>query len=159
MKKKEKQAEKEKKKPDLLKEKEEKITELTNLVKRVQADFENYKKRVEKEQKEFVTLGKILVIKRLLTLIDSFDEAMKDEESAEIVEPLYKQLLTTLSDFGCSCMNVVGKKFDPYIHECICEEASDKPKGTILDEIQKGYTVNDFIVRHAKVKVSKGKEA
>ena len=136
----------------------DKTEELTELVKRVQADFENYKKRVEKEQKEFITLGKILVIKRLLALLDSFDEAMKDEGNAKAIEPLYKQLLTILSDFGCQCMQVVGDDFDPHIHECVCEEYSEKPKGTILEEIQKGYMVNDFIVRHAKVKVSKGKE-
>ena len=147
-----------KKKEKHVDEKEKKLEELTDLLKRIQADFENYKKRVEKEQKEFVTLGKILVIKRLLGLVDSFDEAMKHKENAGAVEPLYKQLLSILEDFDCTCMNVVGENFDPHIHECVCEESSDKPKGKIVDEIQKGYIVKGFVVRHAKVKVSKGME-
>jgi len=149
---------KKEKKHDLIKEKEEKIKELTDLVKRVQADFENYKKRVEKEQKDFIDLGKILMIKRLLAFLDSFDEASKDKSKSEIIEPLYKQLKSILGEFGFHDINVVGERFDPYKHECICEEYSEKPKGTILEEIQKGYMINDFIVRHAKVKVSKGKQ-
>lgn len=141
---------------DKIKEKDDKIEELTDLSKRVQADFENYKKRVDKEQKDYVTIGKILVVKRLLPIMDSFNEALKDKSQAELIKPIYKQLKKVFDDFQLNHMDVVGQKFDPHIHECILEEESEEPRGTIIDEIQRGYKMDDFIVRHAKVKISKG---
>lgn len=139
-----------------IKEKDDKIAELTNLAKRTQADFENYKKRVDKEQKDYVTMGKVLVVKRLLPLMDSFNEALKDEAQAELIKPIYKQLKKVFDDFHLEHMEVVGDIFDPHLHECIIEEESEEPKGKIIDEIQRGYKMDDFIVRHAKVKISKG---
>lgn len=132
----------------------EKIEELTELLQRVQADFENYKKRVEQEQKDFIVLGRVLVIKKLLPFLDSFTEAMNS--NGKVIEPLYKQLQKILDDFNLKSMDVIGEKLDPYVHECIAEEESDKPKGTIIEEIQRGYLVDGFVVRHAKVKVSRG---
>lgn len=138
-----------------IKEKDDKIAELTDVAKRVQADFENYKKRVDKEHKDYVTMGKVLVIKHLLPLMDSFNEALKNDKQAELIKPIYIQLKKVFDDFNLEHMDVIGEQFDPHLHECILEEESDEPKGKIIDEIQRGYKMNDFIVRHAKVKISK----
>lgn len=136
---------------------EDEIKSLTNMLQRVQADFENYQKRVEKEQKDYIDLGRVLILKKLLPLLDSFEEAVKN--NGPEIEPLYRQFQNILKEFNLEPMPVVGEKFDPHVHECVAEECSNKEKGIILDEIQKGFMIDGFIVRHAKVKISKGKEA
>ncbi|MDP7140828.1 MAG: nucleotide exchange factor GrpE [Candidatus Woesearchaeota archaeon] len=145
------------------KEKSEKKTEkdkdLTENLQRLQAEFENYKKRCEKERVEFVKYAKEEIIKNLLPVLDSFEFALKNkcnkEEFAKGVERIFAQLFSVFEQEGVRHIESLGKKFDPYKHEVLLQEKSDKEESIIIEELQKGYMINDRIIRHTKVKVSK----
>ena len=136
--------------------KETQIEDLTNLLKRVQAEFSNYMKRTEIEKKEIVKFASKEVMLKLLPVIDNFDLALKNtnnhEEFVKGIEIVYKELLNVLENEGLK--KIEAKKFDPNFHEAIAIEESDED-GIILEEIRKGYLINDKIVRHSLVKVSK----
>ncbi len=136
-----------------LKKKEEEIKELTDLLKRVQANFENYKKRTEKSEENYVRMGKVLVLRKILPVLDSFENAKQEEA----VKPLYNQLISSLKNLGLEPIQAEGK-FDPNIHDCICRNCSDKPKGEIVEEVSKGYKLDSIIIRHPKVIVSEGND-
>ncbi len=142
-----------------VKELNEKIEELTNLLKRIQADFENYKKLVEKQKSEFSCYIKQDVIKKLLPVLDSIELALKNtgdkENFIKGVELIFAQLYSILQSEGLKPIECVGKRLDPYNHEVLLKEQSDKEEDTILEELQKGYMLNDKIIRHTKVKVAK----
>ena len=139
--------------------KEDKIAELTNDLKRVQAEFENYKKRAEKENSHFRDYAKAELVKKLLTVLDSFEIALKNtdnhEEFVKGVELIYSQLYTLLKEEGLQCIETKDKRFDPYLHEVMLSEKSDKEEDTILEELQKGYKFKQMVLRHSKVKVAK----
>jgi len=136
------------------------IEELTETLQRLQADFENYKKRIEKENLERARYAKAEVIVKLLPVLDSFELALKNsknhEEFKKGVELIYSQFFQTLEDMGLRPVQTNGK-FDPYKHEVLLTETSDKEDGTILEELQKGYALNERIIRHSKIKVAKKK--
>ena len=141
----------------------EKIEELTDTLQRLQAEFENYKKRVDKEKSEFVKYAKAELIQRLLPTLDTFEIALKstkdNEKFVKGMEMVYAQFVSTLQSEGLKPIEVVGKKFDPYLHEVMLKERSDKDEGIVLEELQKGYMLNDRVLRHSKVKISeKAKE-
>lgn len=136
--------------------KDSKIAELTELVQRVQADFENYKKRTEKNQASYMQMGKVLVVKKLLPVLDSFEKAVEQDEDTFI--PLYRQLLNNLETVGLTPIKAIGSKFDPHMHHCVEEESCDEPKGIVTQELAKGYIMGGFLVRSSMVKVSKGKK-
>lgn len=131
--------------------------ELTNLLKRIQADFENYKKRVEREKQEFVKYASAGFMYKLLSVIDSFEQAMKNC-SDDGIKMLYSQLMDVLSKEGLKRVECVGKSFDPFLHEAMMQEVSDKEAGIILEELQTGFMFNDTVIRHAKVKVAKNED-
>jgi len=133
---------------------QKKLDELTNLLKRVQADFENYKKRVEKEKIEFVKYASADVIRKMLPIIDSFEQAVKNGAD-EGTKSLYSQFLDVLFKEGLKKIECAGKLFDPFLHEAMMQAVSDKEEGTILEELQAGFMFNDAVLRHAKVKVAK----
>lgn len=139
--------------------KKEKTEELTALLKKVQADFENYKKRVEKEKTEFTQFASQELVKKLLPLLDSFQLALADTKNLEDfkkgVELIYSQLWQTLESEGISQIDAVGKQFDPFLHEALMQEESDKPENTVLEELQKGFMLKDNVIRPAKVKIAK----
>jgi len=139
-------------------ERDQKIEELTDTLKRLQAEFENYKKRTEKEQVEFVKYAHAEVIASMLPVLDSFEIALKNtidkEKFVEGMKIVYAQLHSLLEAEGLSPIKSVGENFDPYKHEVLMKEESDKPEGTILEEFQKGYMLNDKVLRFSKVKVS-----
>jgi molecular chaperone GrpE len=139
--------------------KDAKIDELTNDLKRVQADFENYKKRVEKENAKFREYSKAELITKLLPVLDSFDIAIKstknNEEFVKGVELIYAQLHSILKEEGLQPICAEGKRCDPYLHEVMLFEKSDRPEDTVLEELQRGYRLKDCVLRHSKVKVSK----
>jgi len=140
--------------------KDAKIAELTNLLQHVQADFENYKKRAEKEHQNHTLSAKAQVIKRLLPVLDTFDHALKEHKGdADGLKRVYDQLFSALESEGLRPIKAVGEKLDPYRHECLEEECSSHPKNTIIDEIQKGYMLGEYVLRHSLVKVSSGKAA
>ncbi len=134
-----------------------KVKELTELLKRTQADFINYKNRVEKETKQLMEYSDAAVIKELLPVLDSFEHALKNTEDSEKfkkgIELVYAQLMDILKQKGLSPIVSEGQ-FDPYKHEVLLKVKSDKPEGTILEVLQKGYQFKDKIIRHAKVKVA-----
>src|SRR3989338_9815748 len=140
----------------------EKIEELTDTLQRLQAEFENYKKRVDKEKSEFVKYAKAELIQRLLPTLDTFEIALKstkdNERFVKGMEMVYAQFASTLKSEGLKPIGAVGKKFDPYLHEVMLKEKSDENEGIILEELQKGYMLNDKVLRHSKVKISEKSE-
>ncbi|MEA2037382.1 MAG: nucleotide exchange factor GrpE [Nanoarchaeota archaeon] len=140
-------------------EKDKKISELTDSLQRMQAEFENYKRYVEKQKAEFVKYAKDDMIVKLLPLLDSFEIALRNTQNNEKfvkgVELIFGQLYNLLVSEGLRPIECLGKKFDPYKHEVLLTEESDKEEGTILDELQKGYMLGEKIVRHSKVKITK----
>ena len=141
-----------------LTEKSHKIEELTDTLKRLQAEFENYKKWNAKDKTEFVKYAHADVIARLLPVLDSFEIALKNtsdrEKFVEGIKIIYAQFHSMLEAEGLKPIKATGEKFDPYKHEVLMKEESDKPEEIILEEFQKGYMLNDKVLRHSKVKVS-----
>lgn len=142
-------------------EKQEKIEELTQSLKRVQADFQNYKKRVEKQQKDMIVFAGEKIIQKLLPTIDNLELALKHakqkDEFYQGIELVYAGLREALKTEGLEDIEAVGMPFDPYRHEALLSQESDKEPNTVLEEMQKGYTLKDKILRPAKVIVSKPK--
>ena len=145
-----------------------KEAEYKELLQRVQADFENYKKRVEREIKDAKEASRIEVFRKFLPALDSFEQAMKfmpkqptvedlkkeNEQLKKGFELVYRQIKTVFEAEGVK--PITDKNFDPYKHEVLMQEESDSPRGTILEEFQKGYKKGDAIIRHSKVKISSG---
>ena len=141
------------------------LKELEDLCKRIQADFENYKKRSQKEREEFSKYVNLDLILQIIPIMDNFQLAtkhlpkeLKDNNWAQGVLHIEKQFEQVLSGEGVEAIQSLGEQFNPHLHEAIEEVASAKPKGEIIEEILKGYKLNDKIIRHAKVKVSKGEK-
>ena len=134
------------------------IEELTDTLKRLQAEFENFKKRIDREKTEFVKYAHADVIEKMLPMLDSFEIALKNtndkEKFVEGMKMIYAQLYSTLEAEGLKPIKAAGEKFDPYRHEVLMKEESNKPEDTILEEFQKGYMLNDKVLRHSKVKIS-----
>ena len=141
-----------------IEQKNQKIEELTDTLKRLQAEFENFKKRIDKEKIEFVKYAHADVIAQMLPVLDSFEIALKNtndkEKFVEGIKIIYAQIYSVLESEGLKPIKATGEKFDPYKHEVLMKEESDKPEDTILEEFQKGYMLNDRVLRHSKVKVS-----
>ena len=141
-----------------LEDKNQKIEELTDTLKRLQAEFENYKKRADREKTEFTKYANAAIISEILPVIDSFELALKHSDEKEKfvdgTKMIYAQIYSVLESEGLKQIETEGEKFDPYRHEVLMKEESDKPEGTILEEFQKGYMLNDKVLRFSKVKVS-----
>ncbi|MBN2052659.1 nucleotide exchange factor GrpE [Candidatus Woesearchaeota archaeon] len=141
---------------------EEKLQELTDTLQHLQAEFENYKKRVDKENCEFIKCANEDLIKSLLPIIDNFELALKScrdkDDFYRGMELIYSQLIDALHSQGLKHINCFGKKFDPYYHEVLLTEESSKADNTITEELQKGYLLNDKVIRHSKVKIAKKKK-
>ncbi len=141
-------------------EKKEKIDtqEIVATLQRVQAEFENYKKRVERDKKKVVDHSKEQIILKLLPILDNFELAMQNADNtkfAQGVELIYDDLMETLQKEGLLKIDASGN-FDPHLHEALMTE--DGPKDNmVLDELQKGYKLKEKVIRPAKVKISKKK--
>lgn len=131
---------------------------------RLYADFDNYKKRIARERQEQIKeAGKDIVL-NLLPVLDDFERAVKAAETSEDVqsvkegmELIHHKLLRNLEQKGLKPMNSMGATFDVDLHEAITEipAPSDDMKGKVVDVVEKGYTLNDKIIRYAKVVVGK----
>lgn len=134
----------------------------TETLQRLQAEFENYEKRIDKEKEDFVKYAKHEMIAKILPILDSFELALKnckiDKDALKGFELIFSQLYSTLEAEGLRPIEAFGKKFDPYKHEVLMQEISDKEEGLVLEELQKGYMLNDKVLRHSKVKVAKKRE-
>jgi molecular chaperone GrpE len=144
---------------------EERDTLQDRLLRR-QAEFENYKKRVERERSEHIQSASGELIRELLGVLDSFDLAIRNaasqgsagEDMLRGLDLVYKQLLDTLGRFGLKVIEAKGQPFDPNFHQAISTVASDEaPENTIVEEFRRGYTLNGKLLRAAMVAVSAGK--
>jgi molecular chaperone GrpE len=150
---------------DLIAQKDKQIDELTETLKRLQAEFENFRKRSEREWSERTIFAGERVIAELLPVLDTFDKALqntKDGVDAKALRSgltgIHKQLMTALQREGLREIKTDGK-LDPFKHEALMrEEAEDGDDGKILEVFQKGYMLGPRVIRTAKVKVSKKKE-
>lgn len=145
---------------ELQKEMEEKTKlaeERLNQLKYLQADFENYRKSLDREKEQIVELANECLIKDLLVVLDDFERAlqsMKEGKDKEGLSMLYKNFFKILEQHGLKPIEALGKKFDPYYHEAVLREKSDREEGTILEEFQRGYMLKSKVIRHSKVKVA-----
>lgn len=144
---------------DRIQELEQEKEETYNRLIRLQADFDNYRKRVFRE-KELISFNtKIHLFDELLPVIDNFERALasfkNDDEYKKGVEMIYRQLLKMLDNQGVKSIPTVGETFDHNLHEAVMQvEDSDQESGTILEELQKGYMLEDRVIRPAMVKVA-----
>ena len=141
--------------------KDKALREMVSLLKRTQANFENYRKQSEKRIEEIHKMASKNVILQILPIIDNFNLALKNtpqekNDFIDGVELIYSQLNSVMKDNGVSIIETENQTFDPYIHEALMKVPSDKPENVILEEFQKGFMMNGQVVRHAKVKVSAG---
>ena len=141
--------------------KEEKINhelkekEYLEQLQRLQAEFDNYRKRTEKERLEILRNANEDLIKSLLTILDNFELALKHNNDSG-VKMIYSELISILEREGLKTIKTEGK-FDPKTHEVLIQEAG-KEDEKILEEIQKGYTLNNKVIRASKVRISKATE-
>jgi len=146
-----------------LEEKEKEVKEHYDRLLRVAADFDNYKKRATREKEEWTKFANEDLIKAMLPFIDNLERAVNHAEKVEdagvLIEGVrltIQQLLQTLNKFGLSSFESVGKPFDPAMHEAILLAPTDQHKpNQVVEEFQKGYLLNDRLLRPATVSVSK----
>lgn len=141
--------------------KDQKIEELTDRLMRTMAEFDNYRKRTEKEKSLMYDMGVKGLIEKLLPIVDNFERGLgtiteKEKESAfaQGIELIYRQLMTALDEIGVKPIDAVGKEFDPNLHNAVMHGEDDTlGENIVSDEFQKGYLYKDMVVRHSMVKV------
>ena len=132
--------------------------ERLNQIKYLQADFDNYRKRFDKEKEQIIKLANESLIKELTIILDDFESSIRlseDEKNLEGLRLLQKKFFSVLEDHGLKEIEALGKKFDPNFHEVLCKELSESDEDEIIDEIQKGYLLHSKVIRPSKVKVAK----
>lgn len=142
--------------------KDEKIEELTDRVKRQMAEFDNFRKRTEKEKASMYQIGAREVIEKILPVVDNFERGLAtvpQEDAAnpyaEGMEKIYKQLMTVLDDLGVKAIEAVGEEFNPDFHNAVMHvEDEEAGENVIVEEFQKGYLYKEQVVRHSMVKVA-----
>ena len=160
------EAEKEKgsffKKKEKKDKKDEKIEELTDRVRRQMAEFDNFRKRTEKEKTQMFETGAKSIVEKILPVVDNFERglaAVTEEEKGtpfvEGMEKIYKQMMTVLEEAGVKPIEAGGQEFDPNLHNAVMHvEDEEFGENIIAEEFQKGYTYRDSVVRHSMVKVA-----
>jgi molecular chaperone GrpE len=125
---------------------------------RLAADFDNYKRRTLRERESIVAQANERFAIDLLEVVDNFDRALKSDDShlREGLEQIRQLLGVQLQRHGIMPIDSLNKPFNPLQHEAIAHVPSGEPDGTVIDEVAKGYTMNEKVIRHAKVAVSKG---
>ena len=128
---------------------------------RKQAEFENYKKRIDRERSEFVQFASAELMRELLNALDSFDLALRNTGGdLRGFELIYKQLQDTMGRFGLKPIEAKGQKFDPNFHQAVSTQPTDDvEENTVVEEMRKGYTLNGRLLRPAMVIVSTKKES
>ena len=161
----EKEEKKDKKKKDKSDKKQEvlkeRIEELEDRVKRQMAEFDNFRKRTEKEKTAMFETGAKSVIEKILPVVDNFERGLAtvpEEEKggafAQGMEMIYKQLMTELENMDVKPIPAVGEEFNPDFHNAVMQvESEEYESGVIAQELQKGYTYRDSVVRHSMVAV------
>ena len=133
--------------------------EVKELLLRRQAEFDNFRKRTEKERSEYLQYAAMGIVKEILPILDDFDRARKVEggspEYTKGVELIYTHMYETLKKLGLEPIETAGRKFDPHLHEAVERVATkDAPEGTILSEFQRGYNFKGKLLRPSMVKVA-----
>jgi len=142
--------------------KDEKIEELTDKLTRQMAEFDNFRKRTEKEKSQMYEVGAKDIIEKILPVVDNFErglDAVKEEEKEDPfvqgMEKVYKHLVTTLEGIEVKPIEAVGQPFDPNFHNAVMHvEDENFGENIVAEEFQKGYTYRDSVVRHSMVKVA-----
>ena len=154
--------------PEMLKKKkkkdkmEEKIEELEDRVKRQMAEFDNFRKRTEKEKSHMYEVGARDVIEKILPVVDNFERGLasvpEDQKENPVIvgmDKIYSQLMTTLTDLGVEPIEAVGGEFDPNYHNAVMHvEDEELGENVVAEEFQKGYMYKDTVIRHSMVKVA-----
>ena len=152
-----KEAKKDKKDP-----KDAQIEDLTDRLRRTMAEFDNFRKRTEKEKSAMFEIGAKDIIERILPVIDNFERGLasipedaKGSAFANGMEMIYKQLLKNLEDAGVKPIEALGQPFDPNFHNAVMHiEDENLGENVVAEEFQKGYVYRDSVVRHSMVKVA-----
>lgn len=137
------------------------INELQDKVMRQMAEFENFRKRSEKEKSAMFETGAKSVIEKILPVVDNFERGLatvpeneKDSPFVDGMNKVYKQLITELENLGVKPIEAVGKEFDPNFHNAVMQVENDElESGTVAQELLKGYMYRDTVVRHSMVAV------
>ncbi len=134
------------------------VAELEDRVKRQMAEFENFRKRTDKEKTEMFGLGAKSVIEKLLPTVDNFERGLQGADTsdpfAEGMEKIYKKLMQDLDELGVVPIEALGKPFDPNLHNAVMQDTEGEGEpGTVTKELQKGYTFKGSVVRHSMVAV------
>lgn len=141
--------------------KDEQIEELNDRLKRQMAEFENFRKRSEKEKSQMFDMGAKTIVEKILPVIDNFERGLaavpddkKDDPFITGMDKVYKQMLTELDAAGVKPIECVGQEFDPDFHNAVMQVENDGlESGTVAQELQKGYMYKDSVVRHSMVSV------
>ena len=141
--------------------KDEQIEELNDKLKRQMAEFDNFRKRTEKEKSQMYDMGAKSIIEKILPVIDNFERGLaavpeEQREDAFVVgmDKIYKQMLTELDASGVKPIEAVGQEFDPNFHNAVMQvESEEYDSGVVAQELQKGYMYKDSVVRHSMVAV------
>lgn len=142
--------------------KDEKIEELTDRLTRQMAEFDNFRKRTEREKSQMYEIGAKDIIEKIFPVIDNFErglaavpEESKEDPFVEGMEKIYKQIMTTLEGVGVKPIEAVGQEFNPDFHNAVMHvEDEEAGENIITEEFQKGYMYHDSVVRHSMVKVA-----
>ena len=140
---------------------DERIEELTDQVKRQMAEFENFRKRTEKEKTQMYEVGAKSIIEKILPVVDNFErglaavpEEQKNDAFVEGMDKIYKQMMTVFDEMDVKPIEAVGKEFDPEYHNAVMQvESEEYESGVVAQELQKGYMYRDSVVRHSMVAV------
>ena len=150
------------KKKDKKSKQEEKIAELSDRVQRQMAEFDNFRKRTEKEKAQMFEVGAKSIIEKILPVVDNFERglmAVKEEEKdapfVQGMEMIYKQLMTTLESAGVKPIEAKGQEFNPDLHNAVMHvDDEELGENVVVEELQKGYMYRDSVVRYSMVKVA-----
>lgn len=141
--------------------KDEQIEELNDRLRRQMAEFDNFRKRTEKEKSQMFDMGARTIVEKVLPVVDNFERGLaavpeEDKENAFVdgMDKIYKQLMNELDSVGVKPIEAVGKEFDPEFHNAVMQvENEELESGTVAQELQKGYMYKDTVVRHSMVAV------
>lgn len=141
--------------------KDEQIEDLQDRLKRQMAEFDNFRKRTEKEKSQMFDMGARTIIEKILPVVDNFErglaavpEEQREDAFVSGMDKVYKQMLTELESIGVKPIEAMGQEFDPELHNAVMQvENEELESGTVAQELQKGYMYKDTVVRHSMVSV------
>ena len=142
---------------------DEKILDLTDKFQRLMAEFDNFRKRTDKEKATMYDMGVSSTVEKLLPVLDNFERGLasvpEEQKTSSVyvgMDMIYKQMVKVLTDMGVEPIDAAGKEFDPNLHNAVMQtESEELPENTVAQELQKGYTYKGTVIRHSMVSVVK----